>query len=509
MPLDTKHPYYEDFRQDWEKVRDCYDGEETVKDKGQIYLPATSGMIMDGMANSTQLGWQMYQAYKLRAVWHDLFKDAVEAYIGLLHHKSAQFTLPDSMKDIRSNENETLIELLRRINEEQLITGRLGLLSDLPKFVNPAKPLPYITMYTAEHVCNWDTNEDITNRMTLNYIVLDESGLKRADTNDPFIRVRQTRYRVCVRGDIIANTPGPYASALYSSDGEGTPTFVPSDLKSPSIRGTTLDQIPFSFINTKDCLPTPDMPPLLGLANLMFAIYRGEADYRQNLFMQGQDTLAIIGAIRQVDATNPEGPVRTGAGSRIEVDAGGDIKYVGVTSDGLGEQRQAIGNDRQRAEVRAGQLVNARLGDKESGDALRTRLAAQTATLKQIALAGGAGMEAQLKAIASWMGEDPNKVKVEPNEEFSADSASGQDISQLMDAKDKGAPISYESIHEWMVDKGYTKKNFKAEFDRIIEEKAMVQVLMNPVIQANEEKSLDNQDPKNKPPAPAPKKPAA
>jgi hypothetical protein len=505
MPLDTKHPDYEEFVLDWERVRDCYAGERVVKNRGQFYLPPTRGMILDGMVNSSQLGWQMYEAYRIRAVWHDLFKEAVEAYIGLLHYKSAQITLPESMKDIRSNEGETPQTLLRRINEEQLITGRLGLLTDLPAVPDQARPLPYITMYTAENVCNWDTGEDISHQVQLRFVVLNESGLSREDTSDVFSWTNKIRYRVCSLGDIETGQGNDYRSALYS-EGSGTPTFIPSDMKPSVIRGKPFNKIPFSFVNSKDGLPAPDQPPLIGLANMMFAIYRGEADYRQNLFMQGQDTLVTIGTIRSSDSVDPEAPLRTGAGSRIDMDAGGDAKYIGVNSAGLPEQRQALGNDRQRAEVRAGQLVNARLGDKESGDALRTRLAAQTATLKQIALTGGASLEAQLKDIAVWMGEDPNKVKVEPNEEFSSDSATGQDISQLMDAKDKGAPISYESIHEWMVDKGYTKRSFKEDFDRIVAEKAMIQVLMNPILQGNIQKDLDNKDPKNKP-SPALSKP--
>ncbi len=504
MPLDTKHPYYEEFMADWAKLRDAYKGEQAVKERGAFYLPPTRGMILDGLKNATQLGFQMYEAYKLRAVWHDLFKDAVEAYIGLLHSKSAQFTLPDKMKNIRSNEGETMQELLRRINEQQLVTGRLGLLSDIPVSPSTAAPIPYIAMYTAETVTNWDVGEGDSTLAKLNFVVLDESGLVRNNKEDPFQWNREIRYRVCSIGDIVNNTDGKYLTALYRQT-EGDLTFNPSTLKAPSILGSELNVIPFSFINTKDLLPAPDRAPLLGLANAMFAIYRGEADYRQNLFMQGQDTLVTIGTVKRSDeTTDPSEPLRTGAGSRIDMDQGGDAKYIGVNSAGLPEQRQALGNDRQRAEVRAGQLVNARLGDKESGEALRTRLAAQTATLKQIALAGAAGLEAQLKVIATWIGESPEDVKVEPNEEFNSDSATGQDVSQLMDGKDKGAPISYKSIHDWMVDRGYTKKDFETEFKEIADEKAMVQVLMNPVLQGNIDKDLNNNDPKNQPP-PAPR----
>jgi hypothetical protein len=230
----------------------------------------------------------------------------------------------------------------------------------------------------------------------------------------------------------------------------------------------------------------------------MYAMYRGEADYRQNLFMQGQDTLITIGGVMHRDATQPNAPLRTGAGSRIDMEAGGDAKYIGVNSAGLPEQRTAISNDRQRAEVRSGQLVKVGIGDKESGEALKTRLAAQTATLRQIALTGGAALEAQLKYAAIWMGEDPNAVKIEVNEEFSSTLVTGQDAFQLMQAKDLGLPISYESIHAYMVDRGITKKNYEDEFKAIQAERAKVSILMNPVLQEQ-----------NKPPPAAPGGPPA
>lgn len=486
MAIDQVHPYYLVFQNDWSELRDCYAGEAVVKARGQKYLPPTQGMILDGMINVKDFGYMMYEAYKLRAIWHDLFKEAVEAYIGLLHSKPPQITLPDKMKDIKSNHGETLEQLLRRINEEQLVTGRLGLLTDLPLNPDPAKPLPYIAMYGAESVRNWDDGENQSTQTNLQYVILDESGYGKS-ASDQFAWEAQTRYRVCMMQN------GIYQTGLFQVSGGGIPPFTPETMTTPTFRGTPSTVLPFTFVNSKDLLSSPDRGPLLGLARIMFGIYRGEADYRQNLFMQGQDTLVTIGGVMHADPNNPRAALRTGAGTRIDMEAGGDAKYIGVNSEGLPEQRMAISNDRQRAEIRAGQLVKVGVGDKESGEALKTRLAAQTATLTQIALTGGAALEAQLKFAALWMGEDPTQIKVEPNEEFSSTLVTGQDAFQLMQAKDLGLPISYESIHAYMVDRGITKKNFEEEFKAITEERAKVSILMNPVVQEQ-----------NKPQPPAP-----
>jgi hypothetical protein len=476
----------------WAIVRDCYMGEAQVKSKRIIYLPPTQGMILDGMANANQLGYQTYEAYKMRAVWHDLYKEAIEAYIGLLHQKPATITLPNQMKDVRSNMGETPLELLRRINEEQLVSGRLGLLVDLPVAPEPAGPLPYVAMYLAEFVRNWDIGEDTALQASLNFVILDESGYTR-DTNINFGWINQVRYRLCQLGDITTSDAGNYMTGLYKVTGVGSPTYDPKLMATPLLRGVPMKKIPFTFVDTKDLLASIDLPPLLGLANIMLTIYRSEADYRQNLFMQGQDTLVTIGTIGKKDPTNPDAPLRTGAGSRIEMDQGGDAKYIGVNSSGLPEQRSAIQNDRSRAEVRAGQLINARVGDKESGEALKTRLAAQTATLKQIALAGAAGLQEALQNVAIWMGLDPATVKIEPNLEFSSTLITGQDMFQLMQAKDLGMPISYESIHAYMVDRGITTMNFDDELATILKERQQVQLLKDPVAQQQQADQLKAQ----------------
>ena len=51
----------------------------------------------------------------------------------------------------------------------------------------------------------------------------------------------------------------------------------------------------YQIINSCDVVSDVDDPPLLDLGNACMTIYRSDADYRQNLFMQGQDTFVTIG----------------------------------------------------------------------------------------------------------------------------------------------------------------------------------------------------------------------
>jgi hypothetical protein len=528
MALDSVHPRYAVLSPDWRQLRDFARGERAVKAKTTEYLPPTQGMILDGFGNPNayspasgngagtgryaNLGQAAYDAYLLRAVFPEYVGDALEIFMGMLHNKSPVIELPPELEPMRTNASEMgepLELLLQRINLEQLTTGRLGILLDLPVKPDPRNPMPFIALYVGEAGRNWDADAIGDERAELNFVVLDESGHRR---NENFDWVVVSKYRVLVLEDVDGKRT--YRCGVYTNEGGGAPEYDPEQLRTPAIRGKTLEQIPFVFVNSRDINPDPDEAPLMSLARLCAAIYRGEADYRQNLFMQGQDTLVIIGerAKPLVDPTQELGeePLRTGAGSRIELDIGGDAKYVGVQSQGLTEQRYALENDRKRAESRSGQLIDAAKGDKESGTALKTRVGAQTSTLNQIAKTGALALEMILKQAARWIGADPDKVKVTPNLEFADYQMSGQDLVNLMTAKrTQGAPLSMESIHRLMVQGNLTHFDYTTE-------QALIKT--EPEFETPEAKlarELAEKAAKNKPeppeplgPGPAPKDPA-
>lgn len=512
MALESVHPLYTEHAEDWTQLRDAAKGERAVKAKGQTYLPPTSGMIIDGLngpysTNSNpaanngagtgglgtgrfgkyrNAGEAAYEAYKLRAVFPEYVKDALEYFMGALHNKSPVIELPPEMEPLRNNATtlgEPLEILLQRINLEQLTTGRVGILLDLPEKPDPLNPLPFIALYVAEAIRNWDDTTDEETRDALNLVVLDESGTIRDKFNwKPLIK-----YRVLQLGDLEKGEgtgDADYRTGLFSNENGGVAEYDDSKLTQPSFRGKTLKKIPFQFINTKDISPEPDQSPLISLCRQCFTIYRGEADYRQNLFLQGQDTLVVIGARQQntlPGETPIEEPLRTGAGARIDLELQGDAKYVGVNSQGLSEQRTALENDRKRCESRSGQLIDASQGDKESGAALKTRVGAQTATLNQIAKTGALALELLLKDCAEWMRADPEKVKVTPNLEFADYQMAGQDLGNLMTAKRNGAPISMRSIHRLAVQGNLTNMDYETEKQEIEAEPPLA---VDPNIQA-------------------------
>ena len=473
MALDSKHPLYRKFLPIWKQTVDTYKGEQCIKSEGTTYLPATSGQIADGFEKSTKTpGYKAYDAYRRRAVFPDIYRDAIVAAVGIMHSKPPVIELPSSMESLRDKatvRGESLELLLRRINEAQLKTGRIGLLADLPNTTVQGPIIPYIAIYEALSIINWDDGmREDPSFQNLNLVVLDESENERiTDLEWEFRR----KFRVLILGDVDINEGrmmGVYRQGLFRENARSGLQFSEALLTEPNLQGNMLNFIPFTFINSMDLLPDPDNPPLLGLSNLALTIYRGEADYRQSLFMQGQDTLVTIGA--NID---DEESLKVGATGRIDVPKGGDAKFIGVDSSGLSEQREALRNDRNDARELGGKLLDQASRQRESSDSLRIRVAAQTATLANIALAGAEGLQTQLRFIARWLGADPASVVVEPNLDFDFGGLTPKDIVDYMAAKNTGGPLSLETIHDQMRKHDITKFNFDEEVEKIESEMSL------------------------------------
>lgn len=471
MSLETKHPSYTAFEPDRKLMRDSYDGERVIKDATTEYLPYTASQLIDGTTNSEDKGSLAYASYIGRALFPDAVNEAVENAIGMMWAEPAIIELPTALEPMRENatlQGESLQDILRQINVEQMVTGRLGLLGDLPAVVDQAAPVPYLAIYKAEVVTNWDINSTVDNDSILNMVILNETG---EEMQHDFSYKEVKKYRVL---QLVPRSEDPKENEGFASGQnaiykfgifKNTVTFDPSVMEIPTLRGASAEAIPFSFINSKDLLSTPDKPPLIGLGRLSITIYRGEADYRQNLFMQGQDTLVTIGDIQTDGGASPEPAegTRVGAGAMINMELGGDAKYVGVSSTGLSEQRESLQNDRKRASTKSIQISGDDTNEDESGKALRIRISAETANLTQIALAGAGGLEHVLKSLAVWAGANPDEVVVTPNLEFVTNDLEGKDLVDLMTAKNLGAPLSNESIHKLQKERGLTSMEFEEE----------------------------------------------
>ncbi|MEM7366385.1 MAG: DUF4055 domain-containing protein [Pseudomonadota bacterium] len=471
MGLSETHPQYDKMIDIWTVARDFYEGEHAVKAAGAKYLPPTSGQRNDGAGKSaTSDGALDYEAYKMRALVPDNLYEAIDSAIGSLTKKDPEIILPPAMKTLEERASalgESLPMLLKRIYTDQLLLGRISVLGDLDATNNHS---PILTTYDALSAHNW--NDTITPQKTdnLSFVALNES----CPVMDPesLSWKEQEQYRGLMLLDAdgkFAATGGQYATV--TSIGNNTSW---SDPVFPERMGRRLDQIPFEFINAADLVPMPSRPPMYGLMMIIWHIYMGEADYRQHVHTQGQDTLFTNGFDLPKDDDGNPVSIRTGAGTHIHAPSDkANMKYVGVDSSGLEESRTMLENDYTRASQKGGQLLDRAGGNGESGEALRIRIASQTIRLPNIAIAGAAGVQSVLRKMAPLYGvTDLESIQINPNLKFVEDEIDMSRLVDAMEAKTLGFPISRRSLHTYAFKHGYTEKTYEQEIDEIAEEEA-------------------------------------
>jgi hypothetical protein len=455
MAVNSHHPSYDKHLRDWEACRDVYEGQSAVvcRDGGKRYLPPTRGQLID-MRDKPEIGRCNYEAYRDRALLSGFFADAIDMFLGLLWHRPTTFELGPLEALYGENKpatggGESLSQLLRRMHVEAMVTARLGLIGDMPGGEETtAPPQPYIELYQAEQIVNWNDGAHELGRSKLNLVVLDEStAVMRPDLSwQPKIY-----HRVLWLGSIAGmEARGPYSAARF----EGSVDFDPSQAVQPNVRLRPLDELPFVFVSPKSLTTCIETPPLIALARAVLALYRMDADYRQQIHMQGQDTLFTKG----VEKENAEA---VGAGAHIWSDnPHADAKFIGVSAAGLGETRQAIENDRILCQKKAGELLADNSKQRQSGEAMAEQTGRKGASLTAIADMCAEGLQRMLRILARWLGATPaevDKIKVLPNHEFGTPAFVPAEMKALVEAYVLGAPITLESIHQYNVAHGYTK----------------------------------------------------
>lgn len=442
------HPQYSFAAEDWVLCDDCFSGEREIKRRGEVYLPRTEGQMAD-----TMYGSKRYEAYKYRANYFNYFASTIHAILGILHREPPQrIELPPrlfSMKNGFSANGDSLEEMLHLVNFHQLVYGRCGMLLDSPFWDDSPNAVPVCALYPAHRILDWEQSGNV-----LSFVLLDESG----DHFNPELKCREhvQKLRLCAldkNGDYysVVLTPEEYSKFDFSAE-------LPDSVY-PEIRGKRMGKVPFCFVNTSDTSSMIQAPPLLPLANLCLAIYRGEADYRHALYMQAQSTLFLKGFPL-------DDPPMMGAGNYIHTespDAAGS--FLEISGAGLSEMRESLTKLHETA-VNMG-VALAETGDSESGEALKTRLSVKLALLENIAGTAGNAFRKILRMAAEWCSVDPDSIIFEPNFDFTDSSVSAADVSCLWTAKKEGLPLSERSIHEWLRKNDYTGLSYEEEVEAV------------------------------------------
>lgn len=437
MTVEAKHPDYEDREDDWKIMRDCARGEKAVKEEAENYLPMPSGF-----KGHDDNGVSYYAAYQTRAQFPDILQPTLDGMVGLIHRVEAQIEMPESMEPLweRATKDGLPLEAFHRnITRELLLTARYGVLVDAPR---EGADVPFLAGYKAESIINWAAVDH-------DLYVLDETGWKITD--DEFEWEEVTEYRVLRFGQGTG-----YTQQL--TDDEGNPI----ETVAPSARGNkALTEIPFVVAGPRDLSLTPEAPPLLGVARASLAIYRLDADWRHQLYQSGQDTLIYTGVTDRSAI-----PKHVGAGVYVTLPFQAKAEYIGPSCKGIEAHERAMASERQNAVAAGARMFDTKKqSGVESGEALRLRQAAETATLTTVALSSAACLEKALRFAAMFMGLNPEDVTVKANLRFVEQTMEPKDAAELVKSWQAGA-ISYETLYENLQRGGIASEERDAEEEK-------------------------------------------
>lgn len=418
MPADTKSQYYTKWKKQWEMIRDILEGEETIKTKGQAYLPILSGQTP-----------KEYEAYVNRGSFFNATARTIQGLTGAVIRKEtkieADTKIIDILEDVTIN-NDSIHEVIRSTVEEIMSYGYYGYLVDMPEG-EQVEPIPYLACYTCFDIINLQTRkmggEDI-----LIMIALMEKVQKQSP-DDPFTIINEDIIRV-----LLIDEDGVYKQRKYKkveSDTKKEEWIQDGEDIIPSLRGKPLNRIPFVFINAIDNDPIPVKPPMIDLVHLNIKHWQVNCDYYHGLhycaiptpwaagFKVGDEL--YIGAQKAWISDDPQAKC-------------GFLEFTGA---GLTAIEKAIDKLENQMAVMGARLLEDQKKAAEAAETVKLRSSGDTATLSTIVGSVERAVETVIKIIADWV-SSTGTVRVVMNREYVSATLEPQKITALLQAVQAG-----------------------------------------------------------------------
>jgi len=434
--VETIHKLYNKRKKQWQLIRDCIEGEDAIKEKGEVYLPKTKGMSD-----------HRYRAFKLRAEWVNFTRRTLTGLHGLVFRKKPVINYPKELEDLINNcdrKGNNLYKFSSNVFKDSLPVTFGGLLVDMPrvngnitrKEAEERKINPYFKYYSAENVINWKTEvKDGVERICL--IVLTETYESTSD--DEFAHNEKVQYRVLsLKNDV-------YSQRVYrpaeGENGEDAVENIPIE-----IDGKTIDYIPFYFLYEQE----PVTPFMLDLAKANISHYRKSADYENGVHLTTIPTGYVTGHKQEIITDDKTGEekgrevVKLGEDEFLffeEPDAKvGTLCYAG---EGLTHSEKALETSMSNMAVLGTRLIVTEKGTSESADSAKIHRAGENASLADMANCVADAFTQALQTAAEWMGLD-EAVSVEFCTDYDTLAFDANALNAVANLKEAGSlPLPY------------------------------------------------------------------
>lgn len=430
------HPEYDYYRGGWQKIRDAIAGEEEIKRKRETYLRRLKGQNTED-----------YESYLDRAVFYNMSAQTQNGMVGQVFRRPPTVrnlpqslgiigVAPDGSQQIISPSVDKFSPELRRFAKdgsshhnfakttcsEQIAMGRFGALVDAS--ASSPNGIAYVVGYTAENIVDW-TIEEVQGMYMPTRILLREfervdptafpsqqnswigregkkSGNPRKaggirdqrEVDKAMAMARPTRYsasymyRTIFRELVLElqenGIDWVYRQYVYVED----PLAQARDVFTPTVRGQTLNFIPFVFFgatsNTAEC----EKPPLLDIVDLNIKHYRTYAELEHGRFYTALPIYYAPGNDDEKEGSYHIGPNKVWEVPRDTIP--GIIEFKGT---GLATLEKALNDKEQQIAAIGGRLMpGTSKSVSESDNQVTLREANEQSLLLNIVMALEEGM---------------------------------------------------------------------------------------------------------------------
>ena len=446
MPVNTPCGEYNKFIERWTRGRDCYDGSDAIKSKGDAYLPKLDShrQTTPGLMNPKST---KYEEYKLRALFYNAVGRTVDGLAGAIFQREPNVKLPAVAKDIVDDITLTGVTLelfALHATREVLCPGRYGILVDMAvdekdkKSGTATTNRPYWVGYCAEDIVAW-RQERLGGDETVTRIVLRES-YEKPDPKDPFVSKTHEQYRVLELND------GVYTASIWRRPRGDDGDFIKQQDLAPTRRGENIPFIPFVFIGPTTVDADPEKPPLDDLVNVNLSHYRTQADLEHGRHYTALPTPWVAGVV----GGNESAPLALGSGTAWILEKDGKAGMLEFSGAGLSSLVTADQDKRKMMATLGARLLEDQPSTAETAMAVSMRHAGEHATLRTVAQAIEQSITMALQCTCWWMGSDklPREVaaSIEFNKDFFAVRMNAQDMQSLVSALQAEA-ISFATFY--------------------------------------------------------------
>lgn len=410
MPIDSKHPHYNLYIEQWTDCRHAFEGQKAVKDAGERYLPALTGQTVTE-----------YEAYKKRALFYSITSKTLSALVGMVLDQLPEMKYPDKLKHyFEDHAGVQFYEVFTMSVQELLLMGRFGILVDRP--LNGGDP--YMVMYTTESIINWRQNDAGEYDM----VVLRESYLDQSDTDEYIIEMK-TRYRKLeiVEGRLVITIHRPVGPSTTA------PTFEAGPATTVINTGVAMTKIPFVCANANGLSIDPVKPPMQDIVDINLSHYRTSADLEHGRHFTGLPTPYVIGAESQ-------SKMHIGSTSAWVIpDASAKVGFLEFTGQGLLSLEKALNEKQSQLASLSARLIDNSTRGSEAAETVRLRYLSETSSLRAIVRSSQALLNAVYGLIAEMEGLSPTTVNISLSTNFLDSKLTAAELKAWVEAYLSGA----------------------------------------------------------------------